>query len=257
MMASIRAAGVIGARSTEKPTGEHAEKMVGPGAWPETDESVFTDRASQLNEKLSALKGALDGWGSHQASIFNGPHVWSGVGAAAAGGKVEAHAQAMRNHEQQLRDAISWCNEAAGHIGTAKQSILENVNAGIDEINQTLDQASQSDQDPGAAIDAIVQRKYGENVATLGNAAKMLGFKGDAPAKRQLDVPGHTDPNRPADMHKLRTKCSWEESEGATERHTDLCRGRSATTFDARNTWQRVNKCNAGVGAERSGGSTT
>ena len=167
--------------------------MVGPGAWPETDESVFTDRATQLNEKLSALTAALDGWGSHQASIFNGPHVWSGVGASAAGGKVEANAQAMRDHEQQLRDAIGWCNEAAGHIGTAKQSITDNVNAGIDEINQTLDAASQSDKDPTAAIDAIVQRKYDENVSTLGNAAKLLDFKGDLPAA----PPHEADPNNP------------------------------------------------------------
>ena len=188
-MASLRSGGgtsapigSIGARAGEKPSGEHVDEMVGPGAWPDTHESVFTDRATQLNEKLSALRGALEGWGTHQASIFNGPHVWSGVGASAAGGKVESNAQAMRNHEQQLRDAISWCNEAAGHIGTAKQSITENVNAGIDEINQTLGAASQSDKDPTAAIDAIVQRKYGENVATLGNAAKLLDFKGEVPA---------------------------------------------------------------------------
>jgi hypothetical protein len=166
--------GGIGARAGEKPTGEHVDKMVGPGAWPETHESVFTDRATQLNEKLSALRGALAGWGSHQASIFNGPHVWSGVGASAGGGKVEAHAQAMRDHEQQLRDAIGWCNEAAGHIGTAKQRVDENVNAGIDEINQTLDAATESDQDPTAAIDAIVQRKYGKNEST--NNVETVGF---------------------------------------------------------------------------------
>ncbi|KAA0080621.1 hypothetical protein CIW52_23790 [Mycolicibacterium sp. P9-64] len=180
--------------------------MVGPGAWPETDESVFSDRAIQLNEKLSALKGALEGWGSHQASIFNGPHVWSGVGASAAGGKVEANAQAMRDHEQQLRDAIGWCNEAASRIGSAKQSIYDNVTTGIDEINQTLDAASQSDQDPTAAIDAIVQRKYGENVATLGKMARLLGYKGDLPAApldRPLDTPANTDPNKPADVHNF------------------------------------------------------
>ncbi|MEA2742447.1 MAG: hypothetical protein QOG25_818, partial [Acetobacteraceae bacterium] len=186
---------MISTKTTEKPMGEHAEKMVGPGAWPETDESVFTDRATQLGEKLSALTGALEGWGSHQASIFNGIHVWSGSGANAAGTRVEANAQAMRDHEQQLRDAIGWCNEAAGHIGTAKQLINDNVKAGIGEINQTLDAASESDQDPTAAIDAIVQRKYGENVATLGNTAKMLGFKGEVPAAppHKPDTP---DPNQ-------------------------------------------------------------
>ena len=204
-MASLRSGGgtsapigSIGARAGEKPSGEHVDEMVGPGAWPDTHESVFTDRATQLNEKLSALRGALEGWGTHQASIFNGPHVWSGVGASAAGGKVESNAQAMRNHEQQLQDAISWCNEAAGHIGTAKQSITENVNAGIDEINQTLGAASQSDKDPTAAIDAIVQRKYGENVATLGNAAKLLDFKGEVPAAPPRK-PGDSGPNEPSD----------------------------------------------------------
>ena len=81
-----------------------------------------------------------------------------------------------------FKTLITWCNEAAGHIVTAKQSIKDNVTAGLDEINNTQDAASQSDQDPTAAIEAIVHRKYGENVGTLSDLAKSLGFGGGVPA---------------------------------------------------------------------------
>jgi hypothetical protein len=165
---------MISIKATDRPVGEHAEKMVAPGAWPETDGSVFTGRATQLGEKLSALTRALAGSRTRRASIVNGIHVWSGVAASAAGKKAEADAQAMRDYEQQLRDAIGWCNEAAGHIETAKQTVNENVKAGTFEINQTLDAATESDQDPTAAVDANVQRKYGKNGST--NNVETVGF---------------------------------------------------------------------------------
>lgn len=52
---SAQSGGIIGATATDKPSGEHVDKMVGPGEWPETDGSVSTDRATQLGEKLLAL----------------------------------------------------------------------------------------------------------------------------------------------------------------------------------------------------------
>jgi hypothetical protein len=62
-----------------KPSGPHADEMTALGAWPESDEDVYTNRANELDGVLSKLDGALSVWQSHQASIFNGPHVWSGV----------------------------------------------------------------------------------------------------------------------------------------------------------------------------------
>src|SRR3954447_9677959 len=104
---------LIGARAGEHPIGDgYTQRMTGPGAWPETHESVFTERATQLGEVLSGLTGAIEGWAAHKASIFNGDHVWVGSGAGAANAKVGDHLQAMQQHQQQLRDAIGWCNQA-------------------------------------------------------------------------------------------------------------------------------------------------
>ena len=77
---------------------------------------------------------ALVTWQSHQATIFNGAHVWSGDASKAAGAAVEGATKAMQDHRQQLRDAIAWCNDAATNIVDAKDTITSNVTAGQQEI---------------------------------------------------------------------------------------------------------------------------
>ena len=61
-----------------KPSGPYAGEMTGPGAWPETDEDIYTNRAEELGRIRTAVTDALVTWENHQASIFNGVHVWSG-----------------------------------------------------------------------------------------------------------------------------------------------------------------------------------
>ena len=58
-----------------KPSGPHANEMTGPGAWPETDEDVFTNRANELGSILAKVDAALSSWQQHRATIFNGVHV--------------------------------------------------------------------------------------------------------------------------------------------------------------------------------------
>ena len=93
--------------------------MTGSGAWPETDEDAYTNRATELSEILSKVDGTLTSWQSHQAAIFNGPHVWSGDASKAAGAAVDGATKALQEHQQQLRDAIASCNDAASHIVNA------------------------------------------------------------------------------------------------------------------------------------------
>ena len=118
-----------------RPTGPHAGEMTGAGAWPETDEDIYTNRANELggiSDRRST--DALMTWQSHQATIFNGVHVWSGDASKAAGAAVDGATKALKEHQQQLRDAIEWCNDAAGNIVSAKDTITSNVTAGQQEI---------------------------------------------------------------------------------------------------------------------------
>src|SRR5882757_9700006 len=209
-MASTNSSGVtsapghsaIGARAGDRPiAGEYAERMIGPRAWPETHESVFTERATQLGAVLAGLTGAVEGWAAHTASIFNGDHVWVGSGAGAANAKVGASLQAMLDHQQQLRDAIGWCDQAVGHIGAAKETIRGDVQAGIDDINGKLEAVSGTDHDPTDAIEAVVQRTYDKNRGALKDLATSLGYKDKAPAAppHRPGEPGEPGPNQPGD----------------------------------------------------------
>ena len=117
-----------------KPTGPHAAEMTGFGAWPETDEDVYTNRANELDGILSKVDAALGGWQSHQAAIFNGPHVWSGDASKQAGAAVDGAGKALQEHRQQLKDARDWCRNAAINIVNVKDTVTGNVEAGQHEI---------------------------------------------------------------------------------------------------------------------------
>jgi hypothetical protein len=120
----------------ERPSGPHAAEMTGPGAWPQTDEDVFTRRASDLGGVLTKVNAALSTWQEHQATIFNGVHVWSGDASKAAGAAVEGATKAMQDHARQLTDAIAWCNNAASTIVVAKDTITSNVTAAQQELQK-------------------------------------------------------------------------------------------------------------------------
>src|SRR6185295_803042 len=164
-----------------RPTGPHSGEMTGEGTWPETDEDVYTNRATELGRTLTAVTDVLMTWENHQASIFNGVHVWSGDASKAAGAAVDGATRALKTHQQQLRDAISWCNDAAGNIVSAKGTITSNVTAGQLEIHAIEQTAVKTNNNPDGVIRAIVQRKYGENVATINALAVGLGAKLDLP----------------------------------------------------------------------------
>jgi hypothetical protein len=124
-----------------RPSGAYANEMAGSGAWPETDEDTYTKRANELSAILSSVDTALEKWQSHQASIFNGPHVWSGDASKSAAAAVDGATKAMQQHQRQLRDAIRWCTDAAGNIVGAKDTITTNVTAGQQEIH-TIEQTA-------------------------------------------------------------------------------------------------------------------
>src|SRR3954469_10945235 len=166
----------------DKPSGPHADEMTGPRAWPETDEDTYTNRANELNGILSKVDAALGSWQGHQASIFNGPHVWSGDAAKQAGAAVDGATKAMQEHREQLWAAREWCRSAATNIANTKETITTNVEAGQLEIGDIEKTASKTSHSPDAAIRSIVQRKYNENIRTVEALAAALGWKPDISA---------------------------------------------------------------------------
>src|SRR5262245_52023421 len=135
-----------------RPSGPHAAEMTGPGAWPEADEDVFSERANELGGILNKVDAALTSWQGHQATIFNGVHVWSGDASKAAGAAVEGATKAMQDLAKQLRDAIEWCKTAAGDIIVAKDLITSNVTAAQEEIQSIEEAAAKNNQNPDTLI---------------------------------------------------------------------------------------------------------
>ena len=102
--------------------------------------------------------------------------MWSGDASAAAGSAVEGATNALQEHQQRLRDARDWCRNAATNIANVKETVTTNVEAGQHEIGTIEKTAAKTSQNPEGAIQAVVQRKYGENVATIkGLAAGRAG----------------------------------------------------------------------------------
>ncbi len=196
-----------------KPTGPHASEMTGPGAWPEVDEDAYSKRAQELGGVLSSVTAALDSWQSQQASIFNGPHVWSGDASKAASAAVDGATKTLQAHQQQLRDAIAWCNDAATHITSAKDTVASNVAVGQHEIQSIEKAAAKTNQNPDGAIRSVIQRKYGENVSTIDALAVGLGGKPSIPTSPRRD-PGKPDPMQPGP----------EDGKATTDAPSDLTR---------------------------------
>jgi hypothetical protein len=179
-----------------RPTGQYANGMAGPGAWPETDEDFYTNRANDLTGIPASLDRSLATWQGNQASIFNGPHVWSGDASKSAAGSVDGATKAMQQHQQQLRDAIRWCTDAASHIVSAKDTVTTNVAVGQQEIHSIEKTAAKTNHNPDGAIRAVVERKYRENVDTINGLAVGLGGKPYVP-ESPVDKPINPHPNQP------------------------------------------------------------
>ena len=99
----------------------------------------------------------------------------------------------MQSHQQQLRDAITWCKDAAASIVNAKETVKTNVKAAQVEIRLIEDVAAQSGQDSTEAVRTIVGREYDENVATINALAVGLGGTPYVPAA-PVEEPGKPDP---------------------------------------------------------------
>lgn len=177
-----------GVEADDRPSGGYKDKMVGPGAWPETPESTFTGRSTQLGAIHKDLTRAKEGWQSGQ-SYLKSEQTWSGVSATAANVKVDAHTKAMEAHERQLTTAAGWSDEAAGLIGQVKDTIRGTITMALDVIDDTLEAAEGKNTD--SAISKIQDHANECNKATVqwgaDKASGKEGVSDEPPAPKKGD----------------------------------------------------------------------
>ncbi len=140
------------------------------------------ERANELSGVLTKVNTALSTWQGHQATIFNGVHVWSGDASKAAGAAVESATKAMQNHARQLGDAIAMVQHL-GHHHLGRQG-HHHLQCHCGSTGNSVDRktAAKNNQNPDGAIQTLVQREYKDNAGVVNTFAMAWGAKpGDLP----------------------------------------------------------------------------
>ena len=170
-----------------KPSGPYAGTMLGPGAWPEFDESVFDQRRDMLAGMRAAVALSRMGWDTTHANVFNGELVWVGDGATAAGSKSHQHRESMQQIEQQLADAMEWCGTAFATTRMAKKAIFDFVQLKFKEITDLLDEANEKGEDASDKAQKIADQAYLANKQFLAGLAAGLSGQTEADASSSSD----------------------------------------------------------------------
>ncbi|MDH6195717.1 hypothetical protein M2272_002357 [Mycobacterium frederiksbergense] len=168
---------------------EYINIMMGPGAWPEFDESVFEQRKEMLSGIKSRVTQARAVWDAVHATIFNGLFVWVGDSASAAAAKADQHSKAMQEIEKQLADAMEWCANAWLTTRLAKKAIADYVELKRNEIKNLIDKAEEGTEKDDAkdAGKRIAEQVYLENKKFLDNLADSLSGKTEAAGSPQSE----------------------------------------------------------------------
>ncbi|WP_254849222.1 hypothetical protein [Mycobacterium sp. GA-1841] len=219
---------VMGGGSIAKPSGPYADIMVGPGAWPDFDESEFTTREGILSALKSAAATARENWNAVRACIFNGPLVWVGGSATAAAAKAEEHSNAMQEIEKQFTDAIEWCGTAFLTTRMAKKAIADYVETQVQAINDLLNKAKEKDADADEAAQAaenIAKLAYAANKQFLDGLASSLSGRAETAGDAQPDdghaAPLDTNSGAPGPTH-ADSKGSGSKPQGPTSQTDNL-----------------------------------
>lgn len=173
---------MMGLGKLEKPKGGHFDRMVGPGAWPETEESEFSNRQAEILGIRQRLTGAKESWQTHQ-SYLDSEATWAGTSARAANARVEQHTKSMVAHEHQLEKVEKWCGEAIGLIGTVKEAIIGTVNSAVEAINEAAADADKNETDASSKIEKIKDLAYDFNKSIVQWGADTVQGKEDIPSE--------------------------------------------------------------------------
>lgn len=187
------------------PTGEHAEKMLAPNGWPESDEDINFDRAAQYMQVLRTVSEVADNCHRQQLAIFDGD-VWSGSASGAANSQVGTLIEALTSLQDGLASVITWHRNIGRSIIQAKSDIYDNVEVAETKIRALANEFRLTEAERTEAINAVVTATHEANVAVVTmTAEQILASKAWKPPSSALQdlldqkapplTPGDEDPS--------------------------------------------------------------
>ncbi|MEZ0353966.1 hypothetical protein [Mycobacterium sp. pR1184] len=187
------------------PTGEHAEKMLAPNGWPESDEDINFDRAAQYMQVLRKVSDVADNCRHQQLEIF-GSDVWSGSASGAANRQVGTLIEALASLQDGLATVITWHRNVGRSIIQAKSDIYDNVEVAETKIEALANEFRLSEAERTEAINAVVAATHEANAAVVTmTAEQILASKAWKPPSSALQdlldqkappaAPGDDDPS--------------------------------------------------------------
>ncbi|SOX52560.1 secretion protein EspK [Mycobacterium ahvazicum] len=155
------------------PTGEHAEKMLAPNGWPESDEDINFDRAAQYMQVLRTVSDVADNCHRQQLAIFDGD-VWSGSASGAANRQVGTLIEALTSLQDGLATVITWHRNIGRSIIQAKSDIYDNVEVAETKIKALANEFRLTEAERTEAISAVVTATHEANVAVVTITAEQI-----------------------------------------------------------------------------------
>lgn len=157
----------------EKPTGGHAEQMLDPGAWPDVDEDVFYDRATEFTRVLQRVAAVMETCQQQQARVFDGG-IWSGGAADAANGEFSSNINLLMDLQSALAGVVTWHKYVAGSVVQAKSTIGDNVDEAERHIKSIQHDSSMDDDERKSAINKVINATHGANLGVVAGIADQI-----------------------------------------------------------------------------------
>lgn len=154
-----------------KPAVEFAEEMTEPYGWPDLDENIFRDRASELIGTRDKVAGVLQSWRSHRDHVFD---FWFGRGADAGSGAIEERIREITYLKDSIEKAAAWYGLAASHIYQVKTIVARNLKESQKIIDAIRSNFQLDSNEREAAVRAFVKAQNAVNTSVVVDIAAEL-----------------------------------------------------------------------------------
>ncbi|MBO0677349.1 secretion protein EspK [Mycolicibacterium sp. S2-37] len=156
-----------------RPSGGHADRMLEPGGWPDTDEDVLYDRAGRFGDVLRDVTHVLDTSREQRTQVFDGG-IWTGFAADGAAGALDAQIGRLTTLRDDVTGAIDWHDQVAGSVVIAKTYIGENVDTANQRIAVLEGDTTLTDEQRTAAIETVIATTLAANIGIVADVAAQI-----------------------------------------------------------------------------------
>ncbi len=169
-----------------RPTGDHADRMLEPGGWPDADEDVLYDRARRFDEVLREVTHVLETSREQRTQVFDGG-IWSGAAADGAAGALDSRIDQLATLRDDLASAITWHDQVRGSVVLAKSYIGDNVATANLRIAVIESDTALEAEERTAAIELVVNSTLGANLGIVADTA--AGIQSTTASRPSWDTP--------------------------------------------------------------------